>query len=179
MGDFSEVEYWFTQHGNDIYNFLVYFTDKQEVDDLMQETFIKAMTSRHTFQQQSHEKTWLISIARRVAIDNYRKKKIVNLPLTLYQALFVDDKSNPETTLLENERDRDLYNQVNTLPKNQRDIVILRGIMELSTRECSEVLSWSEAKVNTTYHRAKLVLRKQIQMKWEEAGSCHPKKKIK
>ena len=47
-----------------------------DVEDLVQETFLIAMKKLSSFKGQSHPKTWLISIARNIVIDQYRRRKV-------------------------------------------------------------------------------------------------------
>ncbi|WP_406102733.1 sigma-70 family RNA polymerase sigma factor [Streptomyces sp. NBC_01003] len=46
--------------------------DAQAVDDLAQDTFLRALGSLHRFEGRSTARTWLLSIARRAVIDSYR-----------------------------------------------------------------------------------------------------------
>ncbi len=53
----------------DLYQFLFYMVkDKSQAEDLAQEVYIRVLNSYHTFEGRSSEKTWLLSIARHVAI---------------------------------------------------------------------------------------------------------------
>jgi len=47
-----------------------------------------------------------------------------------------------------------LYAAINALKPNYRDVILLRGISELSSQEAGQVLGWSENKVNVTFYRA-------------------------
>ncbi|WP_406121152.1 sigma-70 family RNA polymerase sigma factor [Streptomyces sp. NBC_00989] len=47
--------------------------DPQAVDDLAQDTFLRALGSLHRFEGRSSARTWLLSIARRAVIDSYRR----------------------------------------------------------------------------------------------------------
>ena len=47
--------------------------DPQAVDDLAQDTFLRALGSLHRFEGRSSARTWLLSIARRAVIDSYRQ----------------------------------------------------------------------------------------------------------
>jgi RNA polymerase sigma-70 factor (ECF subfamily) len=56
----------------DVHRFLVHLTDPGEVEDLSQETYLRAMRSLPSFDARSSAKTWLFAIARRVAADHIR-----------------------------------------------------------------------------------------------------------
>lgn len=69
------IETWFQLYANDVFNYLVYYTYSQDVEDLLQETFIKAWTHLGKQKTIADPKAWLLSIARNTAIDAIRKKK--------------------------------------------------------------------------------------------------------
>src|SRR5690625_6343817 len=66
---------WFDAYADDIYRFLVHYMSTTDVEDIVQEVFIKAIDRYDLFNGESSPKTWLISIARNLAIDEARRKK--------------------------------------------------------------------------------------------------------
>lgn len=125
------------------------------MEDLVQETFIKAIKFCDTFQGDSSPKTWLYSIARNVAIDEQRKRKrrwMVSLPFM--EKYEMKDEQTPEKIFELDEEKRELYQSIKTLKQTYQDVLILRGIEDLSVEETSAVLHWSENKVRVTFHRA-------------------------
>ncbi|MDI2127877.1 sigma-70 family RNA polymerase sigma factor [Yinghuangia seranimata] len=56
----------------DVWRFLAYLTDAQSADDLTQETYLRVWTALPRFTGAASARTWLMSIARRVAVDRYR-----------------------------------------------------------------------------------------------------------
>lgn len=149
----ARIEQWFLTYSNDVYRFLVYYTRRKDVDDLVQETFIRALKAISQTQI-ANPKTWLFAIARNVAIDDMRRTKLMNwLPDKFLQHLVSRDKT-PEESFELSENKRLLYDMINQLKQSYRDVLILRGIKGLSSKETAEVLEWSEEKVNITLHRA-------------------------
>jgi RNA polymerase sigma-70 factor (ECF subfamily) len=71
--DDGTIEQWFYDYEKDITSFLIYFTGTNEVEDLVQDTFVIALRKLPMFKGNSQPKTWLISIARNLVIDRYRK----------------------------------------------------------------------------------------------------------
>ncbi|MBB2482931.1 RNA polymerase sigma factor [Bacillus sp. APMAM] len=57
---------WFHQYSDDIYQFFLYRIRPSDVEDLVQEVFIRAIKGLQSFQGNSSPKTWLFSIARNV-----------------------------------------------------------------------------------------------------------------
>ncbi|MFC0472450.1 sigma-70 family RNA polymerase sigma factor [Halalkalibacter kiskunsagensis] len=74
MSSHNKISDWFYQYSNDIYHYLLYRFGSTDVEDLVQEVFIRAMMGYDSFRSDSSPKTWLFTIARNVAIDENRKK---------------------------------------------------------------------------------------------------------
>jgi RNA polymerase sigma-70 factor (ECF subfamily) len=79
MEEYSKIEKWFLEYGSDVNHFLVYYLGQNNVEDLVQDVFIKALKGLPNFEGRAGPKTWLFAIARNVAIDFERKKKISSL----------------------------------------------------------------------------------------------------
>ncbi|MBB6454772.1 RNA polymerase sigma-70 factor (ECF subfamily) [Salirhabdus euzebyi] len=147
---------WYHQYKHDIYQYLIYFTGTSDVEDIIQEAFIRALKNIDNFHGTSSPKTWLISIARNAAIDEMRKRKRSKI----VQKQSYDDKLEPVSTetpedfVQFTEMKKELYHAIQNLRKNYRDVVILRGIKEMSIAETASILNWNENKVRITYHRA-------------------------
>ena len=158
----DKISEWFSLYNKDIYHFLVYYIGSSDVEDLVQEVFIRAIKGFDTYQKRSSPKTWLFSIARHVGIDEMRNRKRLRMKQMIW---FWDEKTykeTPEEILQLNENNRLLYQAIHSLKVNYRDVIILRGIKELSVSETASILNWNENKVRITYHRALKTLQKSI-----------------
>ncbi|MEN2768214.1 RNA polymerase sigma factor [Ornithinibacillus xuwenensis] len=157
----SKISQWFYQYNKDIYHFLLYYVGSGDIEDLVQEVFIRAIKGFDSFQAKSSPKTWLFSIARHVGLDELRRRKRARIKSIVP---FVDDEpigeATPEKVLQLNENNRILYQVIQSLKSNYRDVIILRAIKELSVLETAAVLNWNENKVRITYHRALKALEK-------------------
>ncbi|MDF2855794.1 MAG: polymerase sigma factor [Neobacillus sp.] len=155
MNTNKEITEWFYTYNKDIYHFLLYYVGSGDIEDLVQDVFIRAIKGFDSFQSKSTPKTWLFSIARNVGIDEVRKRKRSRIKHFIGGGDYEPkDDTTPEKVLQLNENNKNLYREIQALKSNYRDVVILRAIKELSVSETAAVLSWSESKVSTTYHRA-------------------------
>ncbi|WP_326569858.1 RNA polymerase sigma factor [Bacillus niameyensis] len=163
---------WFDEYSQDVYNFLVYYTGKVDVDDMVQEVFIKAYKGLNSYKKQANPKTWIFSIARHVAIDEIRKQKRKNWSNFIPFIDHPHDGKTPEELILQNEEQQELYQTIQQLPESYRDVLILRAIKDFSIAETAQILKWKETKVRTNYHRAIQAIRKQLTRgsKWFEEG---------
>ncbi|MGP4073011.1 RNA polymerase sigma factor [Piscibacillus sp. B03] len=152
---------WFDRYADDIYRFLAYYTSSPDVEDLVQDVFIKAINNFDSFKGNSSPKTWLISIARNLAIDEARKKKRQDWR-KLIDTYDTENEESPEDVYQTTEEKALLYEAIHTLKPNYRDVIILRGIEELSIKEAADVLNWTENKVRITFYRALKVLKTKV-----------------
>ncbi|MFT8321478.1 MAG: RNA polymerase sigma factor SigX [Bacillus sp. (in: firmicutes)] len=162
---FDEI---YNKYHHDVFQFLFYMVQhKETAEDLVQEVYIRVLKSYHRFEGKSTEKTWLFSIARNVAIDHFRKN--TNLKSRVMekfdwskQQIKADDLL-PEEITLQSEEVQYLYKALKKCTVDQRSVIIMRYIQELSIAETAESLGWTESKVKTTQHRALKALRKQME----------------
>lgn len=160
--DQQTISDWFYLYSQDIYNFLVYYTGTRDVEDLVQDVFIKAGRGLGSFQNQSSPKTWLMSIARNIAIDHARKRQTkVSLTALPWQdaTITTPTSDSPEQQVLDSEDKLALYHLINQQKKKFRDVLLLRGIQGLSVSETATILGCKETAVRTNFHRAIKALR--------------------
>lgn len=143
----------------ELFNFLFYMVQSREqAEDLVQEVYIRVLKSYQHFKGESSERTWLIAIARNVAIDFFRKHKGLNERMITKVDIIdlpIKDKSPlPEEIIFQSEETKLMYRCLEKCTIDQRSVIILRFIQELSILETAQVLGWKESKVKTTQHRA-------------------------
>ncbi|CAN2250665.1 RNA polymerase sigma factor SigX [Bacillus vallismortis] len=157
----------------DLYQFLFYMVkDKNQAEDLLQEVYIRVLHSYHTFEGRSSEKTWLLSIARHVAIDWFRKQQTIRqriLGTFDWDTQDVRDQQLlPDELAVQHENVREIYTALDQCTIDQRAVIILRFIQGYSIQETANALRFSESKVKTTQHRGLKVLRKHMELLREE-----------
>jgi RNA polymerase sigma-70 factor (ECF subfamily) len=158
----SRISKWFYEYSHDIYQFLIYTLGTSDVEDLVQEVFIRAIRNLDSFQEKSSPKTWLFGIARHVGIDEIRKRQRERAKnYLLMKNVDPGSSKNPEEFLEMSETHQVLYKAVRQLKQSYRDVIILHGIKEMSVNETAEILGWSEGKVRLTFHRAIKALQKE------------------
>jgi RNA polymerase sigma-70 factor, ECF subfamily len=133
--------------------------DRQTAEDLVQEVYIKVLDSYKQFRGQSSEKTWIYAIARHVAIDWLRKQQR-RQKKGIFQNNFdegymvKDDAPLPDEILTQNETVQQLYKYLDHCSIDQKTVLVMRYIQEMTITETAQALNWSESKVKTTQHRA-------------------------
>lgn len=158
-----EWKYMYEMYFDDVYKFLFYLLgNREEAEDLTQDTFIRGFTKRGQFRYQSSEKTWFLAIARNLGIDHIRAKKRLNNFRKILAKDTIDSEPSPDQLLDLSEEKKRLYRCLQLLKTPYREVLTLRGIQDLSVKETSLVLNWPESKVTLTFHRAVKSLREQL-----------------
>lgn len=166
----------YSKYHHDVYQFLFYMVkNREQAEDLVQEVYIRVLKSYERFEGKSSEKTWLFSIARNVAIDHFRKSKgwkqrmLEKFDWSTGQVK--DDRPIPEEIALQNEEVGMIYQCLDNCTLDQRMVIIMRYMQELSISETAEALGWTESKVKTTQHRALKALKKEMEEKMAKEGN--------
>lgn len=158
----------YEKYHQDVFQFLFYMVrNREQAEDLMQEVYIRVLKSYQHFEGKSSEKTWLFSIARNVAIDAFRKQKgwkqRIMEKFDWSSQQVKDEYPIPEEITIQKEEIQMMYQGLENCTVDQKMVVIMRYIQELSISETAEALGWTESKVKTTQHRALKVLKKNME----------------
>ena len=143
----------------------------QDAEDVLQNTFLKAIQHFPNFEGRSSISTWLYRIAANEALMLLRKQK-PEIPVPGEEEAdedddhlpvqFVDWSSLPEAELASSEAHIYLDSAIRQLSEKLRMVFILRDVEGLSIRETGEVLGLTETAVKTRLLRARLQLREQL-----------------
>jgi RNA polymerase sigma-70 factor, ECF subfamily len=165
----------YEKYHHDVFQFLFYMVkNKEHAEDLVQEVYIRVLNAYDRFEGRSSEKTWLLSIARNVAIDFFRKQKgwkqriLDKFDWSSKQVK--DEYLMPEEIAIQREEIKWVYHCLDSCSFDQRAVIILRFIHELSITETAAALGWTEGKVKTTQHRSLKVLKRQMERFYEKGG---------
>jgi RNA polymerase sigma-70 factor (ECF subfamily) len=146
-----------------------------DAEDVMQDALLKTFRYVRRIRDPHAFRTWLYRTVRNACLMKRRRKvgepeRVLSLddvlPSTDGRALLADARAtdrNPEALAVNAALRRRLTQALRALPPSYRAIVFLREMEGLSTREVSEVLKISEPNVKMRLHRARLLLRKQLE----------------
>lgn len=177
-GDRAEFARLVDTYSSPIYRLgLKMLGNEQDAEDILQNTFLNALTHLADFEGRSSLSTWLYRIAANEALMLIRKRKPniniedmqpedaddVPLPET-----FVDWSVLPEKELLSGESKKAIESAVKKLPESLRMVFILRDVEDLSIKETAEILNLTEVNVKTRLLRARMALREQLSSYYAE-----------
>ena len=152
------------------------FTETEETArDLLQETFFQALRSLPNFRGESKLSTWLYSVAKNVALARYRDDKrrspLEEETLTRVAAhrdgrpappSGVAPSWNPAEETTRNEEKALVHDALEELSTNYRQVIELRDLEELSTKETAERLGLTRVNVRVRLHRARKKLKEAL-----------------
>jgi len=134
---------------------------QDDAEDLTAETFLRAWKARHQFHGEMDSAiAWLIRIAKRLVIDDYRR----TVRATRNLAAELNTESTPEQITVQSEQEGILFCLVAELPDEQREIVVLRHVLGWRVHDIAKHMGVSENKISVSLHRTLSKLRE----KWTE-----------
>jgi RNA polymerase sigma-70 factor, ECF subfamily len=171
-GDRAEFARLVDAYSTQIYRLaLKMLADEQDAEDVLQNTFMKALQSIENFEGRSSLSTWLYRIAVNEALMLLRRHKpTVSVAMDYeddedeiqHPTQFTDWCCLPEEDLLSAEAKKHLDLAIRRLPEKLQVVFLLRDVEGLSIRETSEALDLTETAVKTRLLRARLNLREQL-----------------
>lgn len=162
-GNEIDMDAVYQEYANLVYRFLYSHThDADWSQELMQETFLRAVDSISRYDGSCKLSVWLCQIAKHVMWQELRKKKrMETVTLTVD---FPDlSMADGEACVIGRERKKKLYQAIHCLPELEKEVVLYRMTGELSFRQIGEILGKSENWSRTVFYRAKQKLRKELE----------------
>ena len=147
-----------------------YIKNEPQIEDIMQNSYIKAYTKLYQFKLESSFSTWLIRIAINESLANLNEKKknsFINEDSTSEDAMDIhtlEDSSqvNPQDHLIQQEAKHLIEKAIDHLDLKYREVYILKELEEMSLKEISEALDISVPNVKVRFHRAKQMLKEKL-----------------
>jgi RNA polymerase sigma-70 factor (ECF subfamily) len=151
-----------------LYNFAHWLAqDRTEAEDLVQETFAKALKGFSSFQPGTNFRAWMYRILRNTFLTSR-----TGLKASAMVSLDSDDSpelpagpETPETILIEHSQHQLLQTAIEALPVHFREVLLLCEVEEMSYQEIAETLSIPMGTVMSRLSRARKALREDLQGK--------------
>jgi RNA polymerase sigma-70 factor (ECF subfamily) len=126
-----------------------------DVEDLTARTFEKAWQARHRYRRDlAGFATWLLSIARNVAIDHARAQQRRRHESLDAAAAVASRDRNPEQQLLEQAEAQRLAALLESLSERERELIAMKYGADMTNRAIARATGLSESNVGTILHRA-------------------------
>lgn len=155
-----KIEDLYMQYKQDIYNYIMGLThNPSTAEDILSETFLKAIGSLHTFRKESSVKTWLCGIARNSWLQHLRSQK----PQIEYDDL-VDYYISE--SIEENSITKEIAARIHELLREKKEKirnVVLMRVDGISYSEIAKKLDMSESSARVADFRTKRWLRSKLE----------------
>lgn len=141
-----------------------------DVDDLVQETFIKAFQALANFNNEYAFSTWLYKIASNHCIDFLRKKRLkafsIDQPIETKEGTveyeIYDNSTAPDLELHNRERTKIIIDAINDLPEKYKIVIKMRHEEDLDYQEIADKLDIPLGTVKAHLFRARAILYKKL-----------------
>lgn len=147
-----------------------YLKDEAEIEDLMQNTYLKAYAKLYQFKIESSFSTWLIRIGINESLARLKEKgKLYHLSVHSDDSqdniiLEIPDHKqlNPQDKMIQNEAKQLLENAIENLDPKYKSVYIMKEVEEMSLKEIAIALDITVANVKVRLHRSKEMLKEKL-----------------
>jgi RNA polymerase sigma-70 factor (ECF subfamily) len=155
-GDDEAIRFLYLRYKDNVYGYVCSIVrDEHEAEDVTQQLFAKLLTALGRYEPRAVPfSAWILRVAHNAAIDH----------VSMRRAVPCEEVRSPEQEDLNTSRERaeDLRAALDTLPPEQRDVIVMRFIVGLSPGEIAERIGRSEDAVHGLQHRGRRTLRKEL-----------------
>jgi len=177
QGDKVALSRLINTYSERIYNLaLRILRNREDAEDILQETFLTVIEKLDQFDGRSSFFTWVYRIATNASLMRLRKKKVIFQQLadnpdfqeSVESRVFVDWSQDPSLSIYDQEVKKKIDQAINSLSDIYRSVFILRDIENLSIKETSEILNITQENVKIRLRRARQFLRNYLSDYFEE-----------
>jgi RNA polymerase sigma-70 factor (ECF subfamily) len=145
-----------------------------EAEDVVQETYVRAFTHLESFRGDSSLATWLARIATNEALGRLRRRRpsvdVDTLAPGVIEAQIIQfplsgASEDPEKTMAQREIQRVVEHAIDKLPEAFRIVFVTRVLEGMNVEETAEILGLKPETVKTRLHRARTMLRENVEKK--------------
>lgn len=131
-----------------------FYRDKNDADDLVQETLTKGLARIETFQPGTSMKSWLFTIMRNTFYTKV-KRDAREAPGNMD---CVSSRPAVDPTQDWSARGMEIYNALQRLPEPQREVIVLIGVFGISYEEAAEICDCAIGTIKSRLNRARIAL---------------------
>jgi RNA polymerase sigma-70 factor (ECF subfamily) len=141
------------RHATPLARFVAGLGERREVEEVVQDTFVRAFASLDGFRGESSLRTWLFTIARNLVRDRARSRKAARDVVSIEEWHAATEHDALDATVAD-ETEARMRRAVATLTPMQREVFTLRVTEGMSYTEIAAVVSSTEGAARVHYHNA-------------------------
>jgi RNA polymerase sigma-70 factor, ECF subfamily len=160
-GDSRAATLLVSRHADALARFAASSGEREEIEELVQDTFVRAFSSIDSFRGDSSLRTWLFTIERRLMLDRRRaeRRQRTTVPVESSDAATEYDALD---ALVAEEAASRARRAVDSLSPTQREVFTLRVEQGLSYRDIAEIVGTTEGAARVHYHNAMRAVKESI-----------------
>ncbi len=136
---------------------------RQEAEDMTQETFLRAYSRLHTFDLERPFGPWIRRIGANLCINDIKRRKPASLPLEdEWEGPTTQVSDRPEISRVQKERAESIREAILSLPEHYRAVIELRHFFDMSYKEISAALEIPISDVKSHLFRARKTLAERL-----------------
>ena len=138
--------------------------NREDAEDILQESFLKAYQQIHTFEYKSKFSTWFYTIVYRTAIAKLPGKKVQFFTIDdeTHENYFTDEASNPVESFEIGEEQRYVKEAIRRLPQSEALLITLYYLNENSLKEIEEITGLNVNNIKIKLFRARKKLEREL-----------------
>lgn len=156
-GDMGALHFLYARYAADVRRYVESFLrDRHEAEDITQDVFVKLIRVIGKYEPREVPfAAWILRVARNAALDHMRASRTVPC-----EEVRVENEVDAQ---IAHQRGRDLREALERLPREQREVLILRHVVGLSPVEIAEVLGKTESSIHGLHHRGRASFRSALE----------------
>jgi RNA polymerase sigma-70 factor (ECF subfamily) len=152
-GDGRAATMLVARHSQALARFAASSGEREGIEELVQDTLVRAFASLDSFRKESSLRTWLFTIERRLMLDRRRSERRNRETVPIEESDRVSEYGALDTLIAEEAQER-VRKSLDALSPTQREVFTLRVQQGLSFREIAEVVDSTEGAARVHYHNA-------------------------
>src|SRR4051812_452214 len=141
------------RHSQALARFAASSGEREGIDELVQDTFVRAFASLDSFRGESSLRTWLFTIERHLMLDRRRAERRSRNTVSVEEGDHVSEYGALDSLIAEEAQER-VRKSLDVLSPTQREVFTLRVQQGLSYKEIAEVVGSTEGAARVHYHNA-------------------------
>lgn len=160
-GDSRAATLLVSRHADALARFAASSGERGEIEELVQDTFVRAFSSMDSFRGESSLRTWLFTIERRLMLDRRRSERRQRTTVSVQPSDAVTEYDALDSMLAEEAESR-VRKAVDGLSPTQKEVFTLRVEQGMSYKEIAEIVGTTEGAARVHYHNAMRVVKESV-----------------
>lgn len=150
-----------SRHADALARFAASSGERGEIEELVQDTFVRAFSSIDSFRGESSLRTWLFTIERRLMLDRRRSERRRRTTVPVQPSDAVTEYDALDSMLAEEVESR-VRKAVDDLSPTQKEVFTLRVEQGMSYKEIAEIVGTTEGAARVHYHNAMRAVKESV-----------------